>query len=298
MPKAPGEPSRSPLLQLIIWLENQTWLHWLVSFSAQPVHAVLGFLYRLENKLHPINLWKDWQNRPQPSYPIPLTADDLPVETRLCDGVGNYLSTMVGTYVDADNLSKLLPSGTSLDPAHIHNGEHALIMLFGYTEDLHFAWWPFRSMNYLEFVLAVPHIRIDDDVEYVSRFFYIPTLHLNRFYPVILGWMVGYRKKWSRVAATNNTYTIKSLFRGRPLLHAEFTSLKLQGREKTEHWKELCEEPHLNPFGDDKLFLHFHWDWLRASFEPVDATVTLYQDFPGHQSRRLHLQGHGHGAME
>ena len=164
MPPTPGEPSRNPFLQFIVWLYDQTWFHWVVSFLAQPIYSLMGLLYRLENLIRPIDLWKDWQNRPEPKYPIPLTKNDLPVKTRLCDDCGNYVGTLIGTYVDAEQVKKILPPGTSLDPAHIHNGQHAMIMLFGYTEDLHFGWWPFRSMNYLECGVAVPHIRIDDNV--------------------------------------------------------------------------------------------------------------------------------------
>lgn len=291
MKSAPGEPSRNPFLRSLVWLYDQTWFHWLISFLAQPVYTVMGAFYRLQKLIRPINFWKDWQNRPQPKFPIPLTPNDLPVQTRLCDDVGSYLGTLIGTYVDAENLARILPAGTSLDPAHIHDGQHALIMLFGYIEDLHFGWWPFRSMNYLECGVAVPHIRIDDNVEYVSRFFYIPILHLNRLYPVILGWIVGYRKKWSRVTTTFNTYTIKSLFTGRNILHAEFSLRPTESEEKTDHWKDLCEEPHLNPFGVDKLFLHFHWDWPRASLQPVDATVTLYEDLPGIAAGTYHFKG-------
>jgi hypothetical protein len=296
----PGEPSRNPIVQFLVWVYDRTWFHWLISFLAQPVYTIMGAFYRLQNLIWPINLWKDWQRRPQPKYPIPLTKNDLPVKTRLCDGCGSYLGTLIGTYVDIEQVKKILPPGTSLDPDHIHENplpphekQHALIMLFGYTEDLHFGWWPFRSMNYLECGVAVPHLLIDDNVQYVDGFFHIPMLHLNRLYPVILGWIVGYRKKWSRVTTTYNTYTIKSLFTGRKLLHAEFTRYKdkVNVRDKTEHWEELCEEPHLNPFGSDKLFLHFHWDWLSADFEPVDATVTFYEDFPGIVAGVYHFQG-------
>jgi hypothetical protein len=298
MPPKPGEPSRNLIVQFLVWLYDQTWFHWNVAILAQPIYSIMGAFYRLENRIWPIDLWKDWQNKPEPKFPIPLTSTDLPVETRLCDGCGSYVGTLIGTYVDAEKVAAILPAGTSLDPAHIHDGQHALIMLFGYTEDLHFGWWPFRGMNYLECGVAVPHICIDDNVQYVDRFFYIPILHLNRLYPVILGWIVGYRKAWSRVSATFNTYTIKSLFTGRPILHAEFSPCATLGKENNEHWRELCEEPHLNPFFGDKLFLHFHWDWRDAQFQPVDATVTLYEDFPGIAAGTYNFKGMDLGKWE
>lgn len=295
MPTTPGEPSRNPIVQFAVWLYDRTWFHWLVSYLAQPVYSIMGAFYRLLNAFQPIALWRDWQGRPEPKFPLPPGPHDIPVKPRLCDGCGSYVGTLIGTYVDAKQVAAILPRGTSLDPAHIHNGQHALIMLFGYTENLHFGWWPFRGMNYLECGVAVPHIRIDDSVEYIIPFFNIPLLHLNRLYPVILGWIVGYRKKWSRVTTTVNTYSIKSLFTGKPILDAQFTLCAVEDQSKTAHWKELLEQPHLNPFGADKLFLHFHWDWSNSQMQPVDATVVLHEDFPGIAAGTYHFKGMDEG---
>jgi hypothetical protein len=291
VPPTPAEPSRNPIVRSLVWLYDRTWFHWLISFLAQPVYSIMGAFYRLLAVFWPIPLWQDWQNRPEPKFPLPLTRDDIPVKTRLCDGCGSYVGTLIGTYVDAKQLATVLPAGTSLDPAHIHDGQHALILLFGYTENLHFGWWPFRGLKYLECGVAVPHIMIDDQVDYVTRFFNIPLLHLNRLYPVVLGWSVGYRKKWSRVTTTFDTYSIKGLFTGRPILDAKFTLCPAVSEEKTDHWKELLEEPHLNYFFGDKLCMHFHWDWSSAQMQPVDATVTLHEDFPGISAGTYHFEG-------
>ncbi len=288
---APGEPSKNPIVEFLVWLYDQTWFHWFTAILATPFYWVMGVFYRLENAIKPILIWKDWQNRPLPKFPLPLSPDDLPIPTRSCDDCGSYVGTLIGTYVDAKNLQAILPPGTSLDPLHIHNGQHALVMLFGYTENLHFVWWPFKGMSYLECGVAVPHIRIDDNVEYVTRFFYIPLLHLNRLYPVILGWMVGYRKAWSRFTTTTNTYSIKSLFRGEKILDAVFSPCPQIGGQKSEHWRELLEEPHVNEFFGDRLLLHYHWDWKNAEMQPVDATVTLHRDFPGIAAGTYHFKG-------
>jgi len=291
MPTTPGEPSRNPITQFLVWLYDRTPFHWFISVVATPFYWVAGAFYRLLNLINPIRLWQDWQNLPLPQFPLPLGPHDIPVKTRGCDDCGRYVGTLVGTYVDAAQVAAILPPGASLDPAHIHSGQHALILLFGYTENLHFVWSPFRGMNYLECGVAVPHIRIDDNVEYITRFFYIPRLYLNRFYPVILGWIVGYRKALARVSTTVNTYSIKSLFAGKPMLDAEFTIYPDQKASNADHWKELLEEPHLNTFGADKLFLHYHWDWSNAQMQPVDAKVTLHRNFPGIAAGTYNFKG-------
>jgi hypothetical protein len=48
-----------------------------------------------------------------------------------------------------------------------------------------------------------------------------------------------------------------------------------------QHWEDLLNQPQLNPFGDDRLFLHFHWDWADAVLQPVTAELTLYEEIPG-----------------
>ncbi len=293
MHPAPDKPSRNsnPFTRLLVNLYDRTAFHWIVSAVAAPVYTVMGACYRLLNRVWPIRLWQDWQSRPTPGFPLPLAPHDLPVKPQGCDGCGSYVGTLIGTYVDAGSLAALLPPGTSLDPHNIHDGRHALVLLFGYMEDLHFAWSPLRGMNYLECGVAVPHIRLDDGIYYVSRFFYIPLLHLNRLYPVILGWIVGYRKKWSRIRVTETTYSIKSLFAGKPILDAEFTRVANPDAAQAGHWKDLLEEPHLNPFGRDKLFLHFHWDWPHAELQPVEAKVVIHQDLPGLPAGTYNFKG-------
>jgi hypothetical protein len=281
VPPKPGEPSRNPITEFLVALVDSSACHWVLSVFYSPLHTVMGAYYRLLNRVRPIRFWQEWQGQPEPKFPLPLTPNDLPIPTEGCDTCGTYMGTLIGTYVDATRLAALLPAGASLDPVHIHDGQHALILLFGYTENLHFAWWPLRGMNYLEFAVAVPHVKVDDGVKYVDDFFYLPILHLNRFYPVILGWMVGYRKLWSRFRTTDRTYGVETLLTGKKILDAEFSPCQTEDCANTDHWKVLLEEPHLNPFLGDKLFLHYHWEWSKAKLEPVDTNLMLHQDLPG-----------------
>lgn len=281
---------KNPFTAFLVALYNNPAYHWFVAIPLAPFDWLFGLLYRLLNRIWPILYWKQAQGGPEPHFPLPETRNDLPVKPEACDACGKYLSTMIGTYVDADRLSKLLPPGTSLDPAHIHDGKHSLVLMFGYTQNLKRVFWPFSGMTYLEFLVGVPNLQLDTNQKYITRFFYLPVLHLNRFYPTLLGWLVGYRKRWSRMEAGENTYTIRTLFSGKKILEAKFGVDAALEKFDGQHWEDLLNQPQVNPFGDDKLFLHFHWDWDDAAFRPVTADLTLYEEIPGMSPGTYHFQ--------
>jgi len=284
------QPPRNLLIKLLIWLYDNRAYHWVVALPLAPLDSLFGLVYKILNLAWPVRYWQEWQSLPEPKFPLPQAEDHVPVKPEACDACGKYLASMIGTYVDADRLSALLPEGLSLDTARIHQGKHPIVLIFGYTQDLHRAFWPFPGMTYLEFLVGIPNIELDDGKKYICRFFYLPVLRLNRFYPTLLGWLVGYRKKWSRVWATENTYSIRSLLTGRKILDAVFTpqgptpdQVTTDGwKATTDCWKNLLEQPNVNPFGDNQLFLHFHWEWANAkNIEPVTATLRVYEEIPG-----------------
>ena len=283
-------PARNLLIKLLIWLYDNRAYHWVVSVPIAPFDSLFGLVYKILNLVWPVRYWQEWQSLPEPKFPLPELKHDVPVKPQASDACGKYLATMIGTYVDADRLSALLPEGMSLDAARIHEGKHPIVLIFGYTQDLHRAFWPFPGMSYLEFLVGIPNIKLDDEQKYTCRFFYLPVLRLNRFYPTLLGLLMGYRKKWSRVWATENTYSIRSLLTGRKILEAVFTPqgptpdpVTTDGWKATmDCWENLLEQPNVNPFGDNQLFLHFHWDWADAkNIEPVTATLVLYEEISG-----------------
>lgn len=290
-------------LKLLVALYNNRSYHWFVAIPLAPMDTLFGLWYKLLNLIRPIRYWQEWQSLPEPHFPLPLVQDDVPVQTEPCDACGKYLTSMVATYVDAERISRLLPAGISLDQDHIHiaqdgTRQHALMLMFGYTQNLRRAFWPLPGMSYLEFLVGIPHVVLEDNqVDPARRFFYIPVLHLNHFYPTLLGLLVGYRKRWSRVWATEDTYSVRSLVTGRKILDATFVPNDLPGAkdpQQTDHWKELLDQPNVNPFGQDKLFLHFHWawNWIAArDIRPVTADLTIYEDIPGLSAGKYHFDG-------
>ena len=169
---------------------------------------------------------------------------------------------------------------------HIHDGQHAIIYMLGYSENLHRVWNPLPGINYMEFAVGIPSVRIKRMHGYASPFFYLPTLYLSRFYPVIMGWMVGYRKHWGWVYGRDKTYRVATLG-GKKILSAQFeidTAMPplIGGGPKVVHWRELLDQPHANSFGPDVfLFLHYHWDWEDALLQPVSANVEVFEKLPG-----------------
>jgi hypothetical protein len=273
------------LLRFIVWLYQQQWYHWFASILLGFWDTLFGVLYRVQDGWTHDSLWKDWHNRPSPKYPIPMTDNDVPVKPERCDAAGQYIATMIVTYADAAELQGLLPPDAEFDPAHIHDGKHAIIYMLGYTENLHRVWNPLPGIDYMEFAVGIPNIRIKRKNGFDFPFFYLPTLHLNRFYPVIMGWLVGYRKHWGRVSARDKTYEVGTLG-GKKILAAQFKIGDLppliMGGPKVVRWRELLNQPHANPFGPDEfLYLHYHWDWLASLLQPVSASVEVFEKLPG-----------------
>jgi hypothetical protein len=273
-------------LRFIVRLYQQEWYHWFASILLGFWDTLFGVIYRSQERLFHLSLWKEWQNRPSPAYPIPRDDNDIPVKPERSDACGQYIATMIATYADAAELQALLPADAELDPAHVHDGKHAIIYMLGYTQNLRRVWNPLPGINYMEFAVGIPSIRIKRKGGYDFPFFYLPSLYLSRFYPVVMGWMVGYRKHWGWVSGRDKTYKIATLG-GKKILSAHFEVAQQQpplimGGPDAVHWRDLLNQPHANPFGPDEfLYLHYHWDWADALLQPVSAVVEVYEKLPG-----------------
>jgi hypothetical protein len=272
-----------PLLRFIVRLYQQEWYHWFASILLGFWDTLFGVIYRTQQYWFRIRLWKDWQHRPSPHYPLPMTDNDIPVRPERSDAVGQYIATLIVTSADAASLRPFLPPDADVDPTYIHNGKHAIVYMLGFTENLHRVWNPLPGISYMEFAVGIPSVRIKRKDGYDFPFFYLPSLYLSRFYPVLMGWMVGYRKHWGRVYGRDKTYEIAELG-GKRILSASFQTATSPALvvANVPQWRDLLNQPHANPFGPDEfLYLHYHWDWQKALLQPVKADVEVFDALPG-----------------
>ena len=283
-----------PLLRFIMRLYQTAWQHWFASIVLGFWDTLFGVIYRAQHHLFHISLWKDLQHRPSPPYPLARTDNDIPVKPERSDVAGQYIATMIVSSADVTDLEAVLPLDAEFDPAHIRDGKHAIIYMLGYTENLHRVWNRLPGINYMEFAVGIPSVRIKREGGYDFPFFYLPTLYLSRFYPVLMGWMVGYRKHWGLVYGRDKTYEIATLG-GKRILSARFEIAALPplmtGGPNVAHSQEWLDQPHANPFGRDEfLYLHFHWDWKNALLQPVKADVEVFDALPGLPSGKHHFK--------
>ncbi|HEY0758973.1 MAG TPA: hypothetical protein VGD59_06935 [Acidisarcina sp.] len=265
---------------------DSTLSHWIWSI-VMGVTDVLDELFdRLTGRAAAPAYFRSWQNRPPPKYPLPDLEHDLPIKTSHADICGEYLVTLLFSYIPVEEIKATLSGDLHIDPKNIRaDGTHPVIYMFGYTENLHRVWNPLRGPSYLEYAVGVPNLYISGDQGYVGPFLYLPVLHLNRVYPTILGRLAGYRKYLSRITTTENTYQIKTLFSGKPLLSATFEpigAIETPPHEANlDKWQGLLGQPGANPYlWGQTLFLHYHWGWNYSMMQPVNAQVTVSQDMP------------------
>lgn len=240
----------------------------------------------------PPNYDAKWQkdrlkNYPEVPYPLPQTGAPKP-KFSIWDTRGFYTTALLFHYIDQEQVKKFLPKGLELDPEVVDaEGRYPVAYMFGYQQDLQRIWNKFPGVNYLEFGVAVLALRCPGTAGYQGPFMYMPRLYLNRFYPTWLGWLCGYAKQLARISVGPDHYTVKSFFKGKPILEAKFEPHGTIGgwREfpKFEPWRSLLSVPAANHFVDDGfLFLYYDWPWRYALMQPVDATVTVTtDDIPG-----------------
>ena len=80
-----------PVLRFIVRLYQQEWYHWFASILLGFWDTLFGVIYRAQQYFFPIGLWKDWQHRPSPHYPIGMTDNDIPVRPERSDAAGQYI---------------------------------------------------------------------------------------------------------------------------------------------------------------------------------------------------------------
>jgi hypothetical protein len=273
--------------------------HWIWSIVMGVTDVIDLFIDRLTGLGRAPAYFNSWQNLPLPKFPLPYLPHDLPIKTSKWDICGEYLVTLLFSYIPASEVQSTLTGGLRLDPANIRaDGTHPVIYLFGYTEDMHRVWNPLRGPSYLEYGVCVPNVYITGDEGYLGPFLYLPVLHLNRLYPTVLGRLAGYRKFLSRIATTENSYEIKTLLTDTPLVSATFepTGPVEVGhcQKNMERWEQLLGQPNANPYlWGQTLFLHYHWGWEFSQIQAVNANVTVHRDMPAFPKGTYHWKGIG-----
>ncbi len=234
--------------------------------------------------------YRGWQAEcfPPRQYPLPETGPAPKPRFSIWDTRGFYTTTVFFRYLTADQAKQFLPPGLELEPSLIDaQGMYPMVYMFGYQQDLRRVWNPLRGINYLEFAIGVLGLKCPSAPGYNGPFMYMPRLFLNRFYPTWLGWLCGYPKILKRVSTGPASYTVKSLFRGEPMIDAQFephgTIGPWQAFEHFAPWRRQMAAPTANSYVDDGfLFLYFDWPWRYALMQAVSGTVKVTtDDIPG-----------------
>jgi len=156
--------------------------------------------------------WKDWQG-------IPVRGASGGLD--LCGCI--VLSLMSSSIREED---VRLPAGLELDHSVTRpDGTRPVIISFGMQEDVRPGFVPaILGERYLEFIVTVPGVRLADASGGTTSgpFGYLTLFYLNDLWATVLGQMMGFPKKASRIGTTENSYSICRLSGGVPILSAEF----------------------------------------------------------------------------
>ena len=275
-----------------LWLQTRL-CHASTSIVFGCLDVVHRFFYTILGlDKHP-DYFRDWQrdrikNYPKVVYPLPETGPAPKPRFSIWDTRGFYTTTVFFHYLDHQQAKAFLPRGLELDPALVNaEGLYPVAYMFGYQQDLRRVWMKLHGINYLEFAIGVLGLKCPSAQGYTGPFMYMPRLFLNRFYPTWLGWLCGYPKRLSRIVTGQDSYAVKSLFRGKPIFEAKFQPQGVVGGWRDfpnfQPWMRQLAAPQANCFFDDGfLFLYYDWPWRYARIQGVCGSVTVESDdIPG-----------------
>ena len=137
---------------------------------------------------------------------------------------GTYRSHCVVLPLDSDRLREMLPAGIVPVPqALTPPGLHPVMFMFGRHHGVRPSFLPVRGGSYHEFIAAVPFLGgpglKDPDRGPLS---FMPRLFLDNWLWVAMGWLYEFAKVRARVEATPQSYAVRTLLAGRPLVSASF----------------------------------------------------------------------------
>jgi hypothetical protein len=193
----------------------------------------------------------------------------------------------------------MLPEGLVLGPQSLFPpGQHPALFLFGHHQGVRPNILHVLGMDYLEFLIAIPHVQWKTATNpYRGPFAFMPRLYLDRLLPVLGGWLYGYAKRRARIRADERTYEVRSLLGNSPLITGRFTPRGNPGPLSAfPNFAELAEL-FQQPFVAQTLLGFFccsHQDFEldQATMQALEADVDVATAFlPGLPTGSRHFSG-------
>lgn len=206
-------------------------------------------------------------------------------------------------------VAAMLPDGLVLAPQTLTGpGEHPVIILFGWQDAVRPNIFP-GGINYKEFIIAVPYVQHSDPVlraEVPGPFITMPLLYLNKDFPIWLGiYGYGYPKKKARIMADEDSYEVRNINTGEPIISATYTAAGPTGSEMEYPKFKLTREPYSLPMiSKNKLgWQYSFYDFAlgQAMIQPVNMSIKIYNNQAAGLPTGLHqipgIQANGLGGF-
>jgi len=276
-----------------------------VLLLAAAIHVLLMLVCAL---LWPLKGWllRPFRGRERHHFwPCPLHTDPPPtsrMELKTPDGrqlffptmtvcsLGHLRVNLVPLFLPEADVRAMLPHFLRLGKQPVAPpGQHPVLMFLGHQHRVRPMPVRVSGMDYLEYILAVPFVRLTaTDSRYRGPFAYMPRLFLDSSFPVFLGKLCGYAKERSLVRSTETTYDVRTVAGRAQVLSGTFRPLgdgfePLPDSDSGNALRMLLEQPII---GNQLLgltiatYLDFYLPW--AKVQPADAELIINTPFlPG-----------------
>jgi hypothetical protein len=230
---------------------------------------------------------------PPPRW-LPAAAPHALFPRSRLDTDGWYKATFVPCSLPLGAVRQMLPAAQTLTPA----GQHPLLFVFGQQRHVRPILHRGAGLTYHEFITVVPFVQwTSPGHAYRGPFAFLPRLFLDRWLPVILGWLVGFAKRRASLQAKPGSYAISQLFRNQPIIGGFFAprgpvgscdSFPLFGGLRPIFELPLITRLAVGPF----LALKFTWELERAKMQAAAGDVRIHEAFvPGLPVANFHAEG-------
>jgi hypothetical protein len=296
---------KNACLKLLRWLVVNPVAHFVASVLAGAGDAIFHAIYVVTGLAKHPHFFFSWQSINscfQPPFELPLDEGSqyLKKARSIMDPFGNYTAAVVFRYIpfnDADRALDALRkvnSTVSLDPTLVDGqGRYPVCYCFGFHERVMsgwMLWWNrlklplhFGGIDYSEVCIGVLGVRLPSaDHVYPGPFLYMPRLHLNRWWPYVMGKSIGLDKVVCRVAPSDSNYEVRPSGKGEPLYRASFEPYgNIAGTDdfsKFTTFRNLLDLPLLTGMLGDILYVYFDWGWDHAYVQPIRGSMECLVD--------------------